>query len=710
MNRTAVSLAACALLLAGCVKDAPVGERGGEGECILQLSVSLPDQSRADDGAYDALALSTMRIYSLTDDGEGGTAENLIRKYRPATEVPTDLYLAAGRYRVAVEAGDGSEATFTRKSYAGGETFTLAAGDVKPLPIVCRITNIAVKVVFDGTVAQRFDEGYLAYVSASDDFSKTDAENSLVPTLKYTSDGTGYFLLPEGTKHLSWGFYGTSSDADVSAKGTKTGRIELPEPGMQYTLTFRYSKDADGELTVNVQVREWESSHDDNFNFSPQPAVSGDGFNIGEVTGYHTDPIRFAISSINPLAAVAFAAGEEYYEVMAGGEVVGSGADGISYSRTDAFNGVLTLDGDFFAGLPAGINTLDFLVTDTDGSEGKAAARIAVAGATGLVSSDLWFGTATAGAAVTDPGVVSVKIRYRVQGSDEWTEADAVRGADGYTYTAAVSGIGAGRRYEFRLVTDGSESGPLAVADTEYGVQLPNAGFEEWHQSGKPWYPYAAGGTEFWGTGNPGATTAGEEYNLTTGVEDPRPGSEGRLAAKLETKKPSFFGIGKLAAGNLFVGSFGAVSGMGGTVNMGRPFDFNARPAALRVWYKYTPVGSDKGRIFVCLVNMTDGSTSHTVDTNNAEKTAFLPDDEFLYADKSNPSTLQGHVIGYGDLMLETQVGEWTEVTIPLVYRDKYASERPNVLILTAAASYRGDYFEGEVGSTMFLDDVEFIY
>lgn len=49
-------------------------------------------------------------------------------------------------------------------------------------------------------------------------------------------------------------------------------------------------------------------------------------------------------------------------------------------------------------------------------------------------------------------------------------------------------------------------------------------------------------------------------------------------------------------------------------------------------------------------------------------------------------------------------------MTIPLVYRDKYASERPNVLILTAAASYRGDYFEGEVGSTMFLDDVEFIY
>jgi hypothetical protein len=60
--------------------------------------------------------------------------------------------------------------------------------------------------------------------------------------------------------------------------------------------------------------------------------------------------------------------------------------------------------------------------------------------------------------------------------------------------------------------------------------------------------------------------------------------------------------------------------------------------------------------------------------------------------------------------MLEREVGEWTEATIPITYRDKYASERPNVLILTAAASYRGDYFEGEVGSTLFLDDVEFIY
>ena len=30
--------------------------------------------------------------------------------------------------------------------------------------------------------------------------------------------------------------------------------------------------------------------------------------------------------------------------------------------------------------------------------------------------------------------------------------------------------------------------------------------------------------------------------------------------------------------------------------------------------------------------------------------------------------------------------------------------------MVTASASYRGDYFEGSTDSNLFLDDVEFIY
>ncbi len=698
------------MLLAGCTLDKTTQWSGSVDEGLLRLSVELPE-TRATDNDYDALALGTLRIYQIDRTGSEA-AERLIRKYRPVTDVPAELYLTAGEYKVTVEAGDRSEATFTHKSYYGEESFVLGAHDVKTQPIVCKLTNVAVKVVFDPTVATAFDQGRTVYVSAADAFDESAAKEGSVPTLEYTEDGTGYFLLPEGTSNLSWGFFGTSSDPDIQKNGTKSGVIELPQAGMQYTLTYSYSKTADGMLSVGLQVREYESTHDDNFYFSPQPTFTGQGFSIDRVTGFYSQPVGFALTSINALSSVAFTAAGQRYEVMTGGTVDESlAAKGIVYTPTDAMSGTLTLDGTFFAQLPAGIQEIALEAVDQDGGEGEATGRVALTGATGIVTADLWSGDGTLGAVVTNPATTTVQIRFREAGAEgEWKEAPAVKGGDGYSYTAAVEGLRAGAEYEFQLLEDGSDSGTLFSQRSEEGIQLPNAGFEEWHYDGSSWFPYATGGTPFWGTGNPGATSVGAEYNLTAGVDDPRPGSAGTTAAKLETKKPSMFGIGKLAAGNLFVGEFGAVSGMGGTVHMGRAFTFNAKPRALRVWYKYTPKGTDKGRIYLCLVNMTDGSTYHVVDTNNADKTTFSPDDEFLYSDKSNPATLQGHVIGYGDLMLESTVSEWTEVEIPVTYREQYAAERPNVLIVTAAASYRGDYFEGEVGSTLFLDDVEFVY
>lgn len=697
--------------LAGCAKDEAAMWNGGAGEGLLRLSVDLPE-TRATDDDYDALELGTLRIYQIDRSGTE-PEERLIRKYRPVTDVPSELYLVAGEYKVTVEAGDRSEATFTRKSYYGEESFELGAHDVKTLPVVCKLTNIAVRVEFDPTVETAFDQSRMVYVSAADAFDESAAREGSVPTLQYTESGTGYFLLPEGTSNLSWGFFGESSDPEIQKNGTKSGVIELPQGGMQYTLTYKYSKSAPGHLTVGIQVREYESTHDDNFLFSPQPTFNGQGFSIDKVTGFHEQPVGFTVTSINPLSSIAFTVGGERYAVMTDGVADESLAEqGIVYTPTDAVSGTLTLDATFFAKQTAGILPIAFEAVDQAGGEGEATGRVAVAGATGIVEADLWSGAGKFGAVVTDPETATVQIRFRESESEtEWTELSAEKGADGYSYTAAAEGLRAGRTYEVQLVENGLESGAAVTSQSEQGIQLPNAGFEEWYYNGKAWFPYATGGTPFWGTGNPGATSIGAEFNLTAGVEDPRPGSAGATAAKLETKKPSMMGIGKLAAGNLFVGEFGAVEGMGGTVHMGRPFTFNAKPQAMRVWYKYTPKGTDKGRIYICLVNMTDGSsTYHVVDTNNADKTTFSPDDEFLYSDKSNPATLQGHVIGYGDLMLESTVAEWTEVVIPITYREQYASERPNVLIATAVASYRGDYFEGEVGSTLYVDDIELVY
>ena len=108
-------------------------------------------------------------------------------------------------------------------------------------------------------------------------------------------------------------------------------------------------------------------------------------------------------------------------------------------------------------------------MTDTDNSEGKATARVAVAGATGASSTDLWFGTANLNAIVTNPSGTDIKIRYRIAGTDAWTELNASKGADGYTYTAQATDFKAGRTYECQLLENGAENGAVRSVNTEAG-------------------------------------------------------------------------------------------------------------------------------------------------------------------------------------------------------------------------------------------------
>lgn len=131
-------------------------------------------------------------------------------------------------------------------------------------------------------------------------------------------------------------------------------------------------------------------------------------------------------------------------------------------------------------------------MTDTDNSEGKATARVAVAGATGASSTDLWFGTANLNAIVTNPSGTDIKIRYRIAGTDAWTELNASKGADGYTYTAQATDFKAGRTYECQLLENGAENGAVRSVNTEAGIQLPNAGFEEWRSPARRGIPMPA--------------------------------------------------------------------------------------------------------------------------------------------------------------------------------------------------------------------------
>ena len=104
------------LLAPSCTKDTTGIDKEQMGSLRFTLDFNGTELSLANTKAtegYNPLEVSTMWIYSVTTDGAGETTDNLIRKYKPANSVPDDLYLAAGTYKVVIDAGDRNEATFT---------------------------------------------------------------------------------------------------------------------------------------------------------------------------------------------------------------------------------------------------------------------------------------------------------------------------------------------------------------------------------------------------------------------------------------------------------------------------------------------------------------------------------------------------------------------------------------------------------------------
>ncbi len=685
-----ILLAGWAVTAAACQHDAETwdGETGS-----LRLNIQYGQTTRA----YNPAETSTMRIYQMVE-GE----EKLIRKYSPITEMPEDLYLVAGNYKAKVVAGDQSQATFTNLSYAAEQPFEIRPNSVSDVTITCLPTNVAVKVNYDQTILDKMDLSFQTLVCASDAFQ---ADGS-VPTLTYTESKQGYFLLPEGVTDMSWRFEAKSS---TLGEVIKSGVIHAPRSGYCYSLNFKYSKTPNGSLGIEVWVEDEGEIHNDNFIFSPQPTFSGNGFGLNSVVGYYTEDILINIASVQPLQSIAVTANGTDYPIMTGGNPAASAAtNGISYSATNETSGTITFGADFFAKFPTGIHELQLTALDVDNGEGKATARVAIAGLTPLTTSDydLWFNTGNFRAIVTNPSVSDVKIRYRSRTTGtnafgEWKTVTATKVAD-FTYTAQATDFAASSDYEYELLLGGTASGSPLSLTTEAGAQLTNGDMEQWLVYDSMNFPCWSGEvtgngmgsnyTGFWGTGNPGSKMA--NFNITGPSTDVRPGSSGTKSALLETK--SYIGV--KAAGNLFLGTFVEIHKITkGKVDMGRPFSFNARPKALKFWVKGTVGSSDKLRVFLIMGKL---SGPHRVDT--ADTSTFI--------DLSAESLSTGPIYATADWLQETSIGEWTEVTLQINYREDHLNECPNYLLITATSSYRGDYMEGSTDSKMYIDDVEFVY
>ena len=297
-------------------------------------------------------------------------------------------------------------------------------------------------------------------------------------------------------------------------------------------------------------------------------------------------------------------------------------------------------------------------------------------------------------------------IQWKKTTDSDWSEIAndelAIDGNDNVTTT--LKGLSPNTKYEYRLrYVDGDKE---VVCDpvtfkTEEQVPLYNGGFEYWHQSGAPWYPNETG-VKFWDTSNPGSTSIGESYNVTTRTESPK--RSGSYAAKLESTKV----VIKFAAASMYTGEFGEVKGTSGAI-LDWGTQFTCRPTALKGYMQYHPKSIDnagknlpaaapaKGQPDICSIYIALLSDIVKVDNTDPK---LLPD---LLTDS--------RVIAYGALpdnqCVETG-DSWTEVNIPLVYRD--ITKKPSYLLVVFSASKYGDYFHGGKGSTLYLDDFELVY
>lgn len=344
---------------------------------------------------------------------------------------------------------------------------------------------------------------------------------------------------------------------------------------------------------------------------------------------------------------------------------------------------------------------------------------------------DLWANTATVSVEALPEGS---SVQYRVKGATNWTDAELVEGSkyslapvwtaakndaevDIYSIQAGT-GVFAATTYEVRVVKDG-ETVDTTEFTTAAGDKIPNGDMSGWSKKvmtmGNSFditYPNPDG-MAIWDSGN------------NPFLENPTSGTFTPLCEEDKTETGTACLSARLvlgsvfAPGNMFTGDFN-YSGLAGTVNFGKVYDWTARPRALKVRYKarvgtIDKLGSkdpdkdsykdqpDRSRIFVAVV---DWTAQHGVTSGMTDPTGMW-----------DPATMQnvaeGAILGYGDLIITQTTAEWVEAMLPINwYVEKAAKPAAEnfSLVISCATSMRGDYLTGCSSNFMQVDDFEWVY
>lgn len=305
-----------------------------------------------------------------------------------------------------------------------------------------------------------------------------------------------------------------------------------------------------------------------------------------------------------------------------------------------------------------------------------------------LQSIDPWTCSAFLKGATDGKGKLAIE--YRKETDSDWV-VEELSQVSGTSFNVELSGLQPATSYLARL-TNGVETTDEVAFTTAEATQVANLSFDNWYKEGSAWMPNADATSYIWDSANPG--TAG--LGIVPTVPEESDVVKGK-AARLETMTA----MGMLAAGNIYIGKFGNIAGLGAELDWG--YEFSARPLALRGYYKYAPKMIDMakdpyqglvGQNDECQIQilLTDWDTKFHINTSKKQ-----------FVDVQNDK----NIIAYGALSSSATDSEYVKFTIPLEYRN---GRTPKYIVIVGAASRYGDYFTGGKGSVLKLDEFELIY
>lgn len=629
-----------------------------------------------------------------------------IADYRDLPSEP--MALPAGEYIVKVASGPETSLSWDKPRYEGEERVTVKPDAVCEATVTAKLARTMVTVEFDAETASFFSE-YSVTV-------KNEKEALVFSREAGNLSKIGYLA----ASSIKWELYMVNTQGTAYRVGPVA--IENVEPRQHYHFKFSLNRTraAGGSSLLRILVDDSlsEKYYQLNMDFSGNelPMIMGEGFNLsdgisvkkGDSTSHPVVAFRaprgIKSLSLSHSESKLMSAGlpqsvqlvEASSSTISALSQLGLSIPSVTYGATEA-----SVDfGPFLSSLPVGEYCLSMDLIDTRNSYKATTLALSVtspveAEATGVkpwaefaIVKGRWF---------TETRPSGLHFQWKKTGATTWTDytGDMTYNDAAATFSAELYGLQASTSYVFRVKTDKDEETREVSFTTAAAATIPNLSFDDWYQDGNAWYPGAGSSSRIWDSANGGTASFGT-VPTTPETSDVVRGK----AARLESTAVKVVVITKFAAGNVYIGDFVKVSGVGAELDWGIPF--SSRPLALHGYYKYSPKAIDfaedpykskKGEMDACSIKMylCDWSAKFRVNTS---KSVFLQDND--------PS-----IIAMCDFTSDVTTNGYVEFTFPLQYRD---GRTPKYVVIVGAASRLGDYFTGGKGSTLWLDELSLIY